>query len=205
MDFTTLATPERLQKAIRAVQARGIATEYLSTKEAALARLQTLIPDGAQVMTAGSITLKEIGFEAQLCAGYHAWRNLRGEVQAENDVVKRAILRRQANLADYSVGSVHAITESGEIAIASQTGSQLISYLYSRNVIWVAGTHKIVSTLEDALRRIREYCAPRQEEMGISLGRAGMGTIGKILLFETEVAYLQRKIHLLLVNEVLGY
>lgn len=205
MDYTTLASPERLQNTIQAIQARGIAVEHVDTKEAALARLQTLIPDGAAVMTAGSITLKQIGFEDQLCAGYHAWRNLRGEVQVENDAVKRAILRRQANLADYSVGSVHAITEAGEIAIASQTGSQLISYLHSRNVIWVVGTHKIVATLEDALRRIREYCAPRQEEMGIGLGRVGMGTIGKILIFETELAYLQRHIYLLLVNEVLGY
>jgi L-lactate utilization protein LutC len=205
MDYTSLATPESLQRAMQAVQARGIAVEYVETPAAALMRLQALIPDDAAVMTAGSITLKQIGFEAQLMAGYHGWHYLRGEVQAEADPEKRSALRRQANLSDYIVGSVHAITEAGEIAIASQTGSQLISYLYSRNVIWVAGTHKIVPTLEEGLRRIREYSARLKEEAGQSQGRSGLGTVGKILLFEAEMAYLRRQVRLILVGKVLGY
>jgi hypothetical protein len=149
--------------------------------------------------------LLQIDFENQLKTGVRGWRSLRAAIQAENDPARRAQLRKESLLAEYCVGSVHAIAETGEIIVASQTGSQLSPYLSCRNVIWVAGTQKIVATLEDAFRRVREYCSPKVEELGKSQGRTGLGTIGKILIFEREVPYLQRSIRLILVNDVLGF
>jgi hypothetical protein len=52
---------------------------------------------------------------------------------------------------------VYAITEQGEILLASATGNQLGPAASGAGlVIWVAGTHKLVCTLSDELRRIRE-------------------------------------------------
>ena len=59
------------------------------------------------------------------------------------------------------LGSVHAITEQCEILIASATGSQLGPAASGAGlVIWEVGTQKLVRTLEDGLRRVREYSLP---------------------------------------------
>ena len=51
MPFDILPTPDRLQKTIEAVRARGVTVTLVDTKEAALAHLQALIPADASVMT----------------------------------------------------------------------------------------------------------------------------------------------------------
>jgi L-lactate utilization protein LutC len=207
MEYNTLPPLDRLQKAIAAVQARGVSVTLVETKEAALVQLQTLIPVGVTVMTGASITLQQIGFEALLMEGKHPWMYLKAQIQGENDPVKRSVLRKQAILADYFLGSIQAIAETGEILIASATGSQLPAYAFSSsNVIWVAGTQKISPTLKAAFHRVRDYVLPLEDQhMKQLYGKESGSFIGKILVFEREAPYLQRKVHLLLVNEVLGF
>ena len=60
---------------------------------------------------------------------------------------------------DVIVGSVHAITEQGEVVVASASGSQLGPYASGAGkVIWVVGSQKIVPSLDEAMRRIRGVC-----------------------------------------------
>ena len=102
------------------------------------------------------------------------------------------------------MGSVHSVTQPGEVVIASATGSQLASYVYaSHNVIWVVGTQKIVLTLEEALKRIREYFLPLEDERVKQAGFKG-SAVAKILIFEKETLP-SRKITLIFVNEKLGF
>lgn len=207
MNFDTLATPERLQKTIEAVQKRGVTVTLVETKESALTQLQALIPTGVTVMTGASVTLQQIGFEALLMSGKHSWRNLKDALLAEKDPAKQSALRRQATLADYYLGSVHAVAETGEILIASASGSQLPAYAFSsKNVIWVAGAQKITPTLETALQRVREYVLPLEDQHMKQLrGNEAGSFIGKLLIFEREAPYLHRNVNLILVNEVLGF
>ena len=207
MPFDILPTPDRLQKTIEAVRARGVTVTLVDTKEAALAHLQALIPADASVMTGASITLQQTGFEALLMSGNHSWKYLKAGILAEKDPAKTLALRKQATLADYFLGSVHAIAETGEILIASATGSQLSAYAYSStNIIWVAGAQKITPNLETAFQRVREYVLPLEDKhMKQLYGEQARSFIGKILLFEREAPYLHRSVNLLLVNEVLGF
>jgi L-lactate utilization protein LutC len=207
MPFDILPTPDRLQKTIEAVRARGVTVTLVDTKEAALAHLQALIPADASVMTGASITLQQTGFEALLMSGNHPWKYLKAGILAEKDPAKTLALRKQATLADFFLGSVHAIAETGEILIASATGSQLSAYAYSStNIIWVAGAQKITPNLETAFQRVREYVLPLEDKhMKQLYGEQARSFIGKILLFEREAPYLHRSVNLLLVNEVLGY
>jgi L-lactate utilization protein LutC len=207
MNYNSLPAADRLQKTIDAVQARGITVTLLETKEAALAKLQTMIPAGATVMTGGSVTLQQIGFEALLIGKKHPWRNLKDEILAEKDPIRQAILRKQGTLADYFLASVHAIAETGEILIASATGSQLPAYAFSsNNVIWVAGAQKITPTVETAFQRVREYVLPLEDRHTKQLyGNEAGSFIGKLLIFEREAPNLHRTVNLLLVNEVLGF
>ena len=206
MSYSTLPDTMRLQKTIEAVKARGIMVELVETKEAALARLQTLIPAGSVVMTGGSVTLTQIGLDALLISGNHPWRNFKAVLLAEKDPTKQSAMRLQGTLAEYFLGSVNAIAETGELVFASATGSQLPAYAYSsRNVIWVAGAQKITPSLDEALRRVREYVLQMESERQKNVGNKGGSFIGRILIFEREPAYLRRNLHLILVNEVLGF
>jgi hypothetical protein len=202
--YSNLPTPAQIQQTISELKPRGINVQLVDTPADALDKLQQLIPSGATLMIAASQSLKEIGFEDLLKAKTHGWVNLKEALFSEPDSAKQAELRTQSALADYYVGSVQAITEAGEMMIASHSGSQLPAYAFtSRNVIWVAGVQKIVPTLEAALRRIREYSLPREDERMKAMGMRG-SRIGKLLIFEWEAPHLQRHLNLILVNQVVG-
>jgi L-lactate utilization protein LutC len=204
LDYSALATQEQIERTAAAVKARGIEVEIVNTGAEALERIKQLIPAGATLTTGASVTLRQIGLEALLIAKTHPWVNLKEAVLAETDRAKQAELRRQSSLAEYFLGSVHAIAETGEIVIASATGSQLSSYAYSSpNLIWVAGAQKITPALDDALRRVREYNFPREDQRMKDMGFPG-SMIGKLLIFEREAPYLNRHITLILVKEALG-
>jgi hypothetical protein len=206
MAYDTLPAPERVQRTVEAVNGRGIRAELVQTKEDALERLKALIPPGCVVMTGASVTLQQIGFEEILISGDHPWRNFKADLLAEKDPVKQSAMRRQGTLAEYFLGSVNALAETGELVFASGSGSQLPAYAYSsRNVIWVAGAQKITPTLEDAMRRVREYVLPLEDQRQKSLGNQAGSRINRILIIEGEPAYLRRDVTLILVNEVLGF
>jgi hypothetical protein len=184
----------------------GIKAEVVGNSGIALARIHELVPAGAKVMTNASTTLKEIGLEAELGSGGSPWNWLKPAIGAENDPAKRSLLRGQASLAEYYVGSVQAVTEMGQVICASGSGSQLASYVYSSpNVIWVVGNQKVVPTLEDGIRRIRDVCVPKMAELTKSKGKPELGVLAKILIIENEMAYTGRSVHLLLVEEALGF
>ena len=206
MIFTSLPTAESIERAIKAVEGRGVFVVPVETKEAALPIIMSLIPDGATVTTGASVTLQEIGFEALLKSGQHRWHNLKAEIVAEKDPARQSQLRKLATLADYFLGSVYAVVETGEIIIASATGSQLAPYVYSSShVIWVAGAQKIVPTLEAGFRRVREHVLPHEDQrMKKAYGENAGSFIGKLLVFEREAPYLRRSVTLVLVKQQVG-
>lgn len=206
MNYAMLPSLDRINIAIAAVRLRGIAAEIVESKETVLEKVKALIPPGATLMTAGSVTLRQIGLEEELKSGNHPWRNLKAEILGEKDPARQSVLRKQATLADYCLGSVQAVAESGEIVVASATGSQLSPYAFSsRNIIWIVGAQKIVPTLDDAMRRVREYVLPKEDQRMKDIGNSIGSFIGKILIVEREAAYLRRTVTLLVVNEILGY
>lgn len=204
MDYATLASPEIVQKVMAALEARKMHAVLVNTKAEALAKIQEMIPSGAEVMTASSTTLQEIGFVDLLKSKNHPWNNLKDAIVAETDPAKQTELRKKSLSADYFLGSVHAITESGQVLDASASGSQIPGYAFSsNNVIWVVGTQKIVPTLEDALTRIRTYVFPLEDARMKSVSGYG-SAINKILISEGELMP-NRKVTLIFVNEKLGF
>ncbi len=203
MKWTELADEETVRKTSEALKNRGISVEFFENKEEAFTRLKNLIPAGSSVTTGASVTLDEIGFTGYLRSGRHSWNNLKARIVAEKNPSKQRQLRKQSVLADYYLGSVHAVTQSGEVFVASNTGSQLPAYAYtSDNVVWVVGVQKIVKNVEEAMKRIREYCLPLEDKRMKEAGAKG-SVIGKILMFERETLP-ARKIILIFVNEKIG-
>jgi L-lactate utilization protein LutC len=204
MTYDQLASPEVVQETISALKERNIEALLVNTKEEALEKIKEMIPAGASVMTGGSTSLNEIGFSDLLVSKNHSWKNLKDEIVAETDPDKQNELRKQSVLADYFLGSVHAVTKDGEVLVASASGSQIPSYVFtSPNVIWVVGVQKIVSDLNAAFDRVKTYVFPLEDQRMKSTGAQG-SIIGRWLVFEREIMP-SRKVTLIFVNEKLGF
>jgi hypothetical protein len=66
------------------------------------------------------------------------------------------------------------------------------------------GAQKLVPTLADALKRLREYVVPLEDKH--MMGLYGMQTnLSKILLFEYEPEFMKRSVRVIIVNEKLGF
>jgi L-lactate utilization protein LutC len=204
MKWDELADSNTVVRTAEALRDRGVKAEFIEKKEMVLKRLIESIPDGSEVMTGSSMTLQEIGLIDLLESGRHKWKNLKDEIVAEKDPAKQAELRKKSITAQYFLGSVHAVSQSGEVVIASMTGSQLPSYAFSSdNVIWVVGTQKIAPNLEECLKRVHEYVLPLEDQRMKKAGFKG-SAIGKILIFERETMP-NRRVTLIFVNERLGF
>ena len=201
--WSQLSADEIVQKTSEALKARNFEVEVVENKVAALEKIRQLVPDAASVMTGGSTTLDEIGLTEILKTGQHPWRNLKEEILAEKDEKKQNELRKKSVLADYFLGSVHAITESGQVLVASATGSQLPAYAFtSDHVIWIVGTQKITKDFESAMSRIKDYVFPLEDARTKSVGYPG-SVIGKLMILEHE--YFAGRIKLIFVKEKLGF
>lgn len=205
MDYATLAPQDSITKTAATLTAHHFEPIIVATKEEALAKLKELIPQGASVMNGASKTLEEIGYIEYVKSGAHGWNNLHDAILAEKDPMKQALLRKQSVVSDFYLGSVHAITEEGELVIASNTGSQLPHLAYtSPNIILVVGAQKIVPTLSDALKRLKQRVIPLEDERMKQV--YGYGTMhNKTLILHGENPALGRTVRVIIVNEPLGF
>ncbi len=197
-----LPNQETVEKTVNALRSNGFKAESVPNRAEALKKVRSLIPNGAQVMTGGSKTLEEIGLVGVLASGDHPWENVKAEIVSEKDREKQLALRMKALFADYFLGSVHAVTTKGELIAGSASGSQIAAYAFGGpNLILVAGTNKITENLEEGLMRLREHSVPLEDKRMKGLGFPGT-VLSKIFVYEKEM---QRNVHVILVNEKLGF
>ena len=158
--FADPAPAPRLERAAAALTAHGFTVEILDDAAAARTRVKDLIPEGASVFTGASETLRLSGIEADIndSGRYEALRR-RGRTMDRATQLDE--IWRLMSTPDVIVGSVHAVTETGSLVIASASGSQLPGYAGgAARAIWIAGAQKVVPDLPTALRRVEEHCLP---------------------------------------------
>lgn len=151
---------EHLERAADALAAHGFTVEILDDAAAARARVEELIPEGASVFTGASETLRLSGIEADINTSgrYDA---VRPRVLAMDRGTEQDEIRRLTSTPDVIMGSVHAVTETGSLVVASGSGSQLPGYAGgAARAIWIVGAQKVVPDLPTALRRVEEHCLP---------------------------------------------
>ncbi|MCF6470835.1 hypothetical protein FAF44_20915 [Nonomuraea sp. MG754425] len=158
--FTDAAPGQRLERAAAALTANGFTVEILDDAAAARARVRALIPDGASVFTGASETLRLSGIDEDINAGGR-YEAVKPRTLAMDRATQADEIRRLRASPDVAVGSVHAVTETGCLVIASGSGSQLPGYAGgAARAIWVVGAQKVVPDLGVALRRVEEHCLP---------------------------------------------
>jgi hypothetical protein len=196
--YTTLADQKMIDQTVQSLRNNGFTVYVVDSGEAARRKFFEILPDGAEVMNMTSMTLEAIGVAQEILESgrYDAVRNRMGQMDEKER-------RRVANAPDWSVGSVHAITRDGQVLIASRTGSQIPAHAYSAaNVIWVAGTQKIVRSLDDAFDRMQEHSWPLETQR-FRKARGTGSWPNKVLLFNGEM--MKGRVSVILVKEALGF
>lgn len=180
---------------------RGFTAEFAPDGAAAREAVLRMIPPGARVMTGGSTTLEHIGVPDALAAGHHHY--LRVAIRAEQDAALRHKLRVEANAAPWFVSSVNAITEDGILVAADGAGNRVAALAFGpSHVIVVASVNKVVPTLEDAMRRVRDVALPLESERLRKAGYPGGSYIAKWTILERDAP---GRVHVVLVGEPLGF
>jgi len=200
-----LGSAEIISKTSAALTANNIEVTIVDTGAEALAKIKEWIPAGASVNNGSSRTLEQIGYIDYLKEGKHGWNNLKVAILAEKDPEKQKMMRKQAVISDYYLGSVHGLAETGEFVIASNTGTQLPHIVYtSPNLIFVVSTKKIVPTLADAIERVEKVVYPLEDQRLMESSKVHT-MVSKIVIFKKENPRMGRKVRMILVNEDLGF
>jgi hypothetical protein len=199
-----LADKQTVEKTIEALTSKNINAIFVDSGEEAKKKVIEIIPKGAEVMTMTSVTLSKLGIPEAI------------NDSGKYDAIKPKLLKMDRNTQSlemqkigsapqWSIGSIHAVTEEGNVVIASNTGSQLPAYAYgSQHVIWVVGTQKIVKNLEMAMKRIYEYILPLESvRLNKQYNMTTGSNVSKILIVNKE--FMPNRVTLIFVNEILGF
>ena len=132
-----------------------------------------------------SKTLEDVGLYEELFASGR-YDSVRARYMAMDRETQGREIRKLMAAPDYMLGSVQAVTESGDLVAASATASQLGAYAYGAGrLILVVGSQKIVRDLDQALLRIESYVLPY--EQALVRRQLNIGTfIGKVLVIRRE-------------------
>jgi hypothetical protein len=201
-EFARLANNDQIERTARALEANNIHTLIAENGQEAKRIFFELIPEGAEVFLGASVTLETLGIKDEIDKSGR-FEALRPKIFAMNREAQGREIRKLGGAPDYAAGSVHAVTEDGQVLIASNTGSQLGPYASGAGkVIWVVGAQKIVRDLDEGLRRIQEYTYPLEEEHMQQLYAVGTH-INKVLIVNAELR--PNRITMIIVKEELGF
>jgi hypothetical protein len=200
--FGTVADDASVKRATAALEANGITVLRVANPAEARRIVLDLIPDGAQVSHGASQSLEVAGIiEAVEKSGRYQLLRLR--LRSMDRKTQADEIRRLGAAPDVMLGSVHAVTETGSLIAASMGGSQLGPYVSGAGrVILVVGTQKIVSDLEEGLRRVNDY-AFLLEDARAQLAYGIHSAVNKVLIINREVV--PGRITVVFVDEVLGF
>jgi L-lactate utilization protein LutB len=149
---------DKTKRTVEALRNNGFDSFYVPTKTAALERLLQLIPEGSGVGIAGSMTIRQIGLDDAL-------RNRGDRVDdiwaKKYKMEEHMTIRKKHFDADIFLTSSNAITEDGRLINIDGLGNRVAAMVFGpKKVIIVAGINKIVKTLDDGIRRVRDISAP---------------------------------------------
>jgi hypothetical protein len=199
--FTRLPDDKVLDETVVALEEHGFSVDVVDDFDAARAAVLARIPEGSTVMTNTSVTLQETGIADAINDGAQ-YESARNKLMALDFATQLQEMKAIGGQPEYALGSVHAVTHDGTLAIASASGSQLAAYAWgAANVIFVIGAQKLVPTLEAAHERIYEHSLKLEDARAIAT--YGMNSsVGKILLIQQETP---GRIHIVLIRQLVGY
>jgi L-lactate utilization protein LutC len=203
--WNAAASRSSIDKTLKALNENSIETTFAANAEEAKRMVLSMIPEGSEVLTMTSITLDTIGVAKELNESGR-FNSLRGTFAKMSSQSNGKEMRKLGAGPDFTVGSAHAVTETGTVLVASNTGSQLPAYAYGGGtVILVVGAQKIVPDVEEGMKRIDDYLITKESERArkaYGLPETWNTSANKILMLNRESQ--PGRLKLIIVNEVLG-
>ena len=201
-DFSRPASAAQIERTMQALEANNIHTILAENGAVAKKKLFEILPGDAEVFTSSSITLNALGISDEIDKSGH-YDSVRAKLGEMDPKTQTREMQKMGATPEYMIGSVHAVTETGRILIASLSGSQLAGYAASaEHIIWVVGTQKIVPTIEDGIRRLQEYTLPLEDARAFK-AYGIHSSINKLLIVKKEV--IPGRTTMILVKENLGF
>ncbi len=199
--WATIPAMTTIKKTIASLKENGMEAMVVNSEEEAKQKALELIPEGSEVMTMTSKTLEAIGL-VETFNDSTKYNAVRSKLMTDGNAPHEK--KRLGAAPEYTIGSVHAVTEDGHVFIASNTGSQLAAYVYGADiVVWVVGTQKIVKDDEEAKKRIYEYTLPLESKRAHEAYGIPGSAVNKFLIINKEVQ--PGRITLIFINENLGF
>jgi acyl-CoA hydrolase len=201
-EFSAPAGEDRVARTAAALEANGITVLRAPNRAEAKRIVLDLIPAESEVHQGASASLEAAGITEEIEKSGR-YKPLRPRLFSMDRATQADEIRRLSASPDVMLGSVHAITETGSLVVASASGSQLGPYASgARKVILVVGTQKIVPGLEDALRRVDEYAFPLEDARAQAAYGMHSG-VNKVLIINRE--WVPGRITVVLCDEALGF
>ena len=198
---------------IEEMKKRNFEAFYCETREEALEKALSLIEKGSVVANGGSMTLEEIGLLSYIKVHSEDY-NFIDRSLAKTDEEKRKCHAKSV-LADYYLMSANAFTEDGQLVNIDGNGNRVSCLCFGpKHVIVVVSMNKMVPTVEDAYKRIREYaCSPNCIRLGLNTPCALTGFCKECIsdssicaeFVTTRMSRYPDRIKVILVGEPLGF
>lgn len=178
-------------------------------KEEALRVAMSFVKPQMRIGFGGSTSVKEIGLYEYVTSrkDITLFNQYESGISMEENVERR----RQGLLVDLYICSTNALSKNGELINADGSGNRVAAQMFGpKKVLIIAGKNKLVETIEDGFKRIREVAAPknieRMNNVAKSMGkvpRYTLETIGQKFSYITgdEVG----RTSIILVDEDLGF
>jgi len=220
---------ERAKVVVTNLQKRNINAYYVANRTEALSTVLEMIPEGAKVVRADSVTVDQVGIIPALRKRNR--NELVDPFERETDgslvpeVQKhRWKMWREAFSADVFLTGTNAVTLDGKLVNIDATGNRVAPIIFGpEKVILVIGWNKIVKDVNEAIERIHNVCAPinaRRHALKHQLPEMGelpCARTGKCVdcshewricratvIIEGTYARVKGRIHVVLVGEELG-
>ena len=200
--YTTPASTAELEALAVRLKERNFEPVIVEDAAAAKAAVLERLPEGSEVHSAKSKTLEDIGVFQELMES-DRYDYLRKQYFKMDRNTQAREMRKLIAAPDIMLGSAQAVTEAGQLVVASASGSQMGPYsAASGKLILVVGSQKIVPDLEAALRRIREYVTPYEDAR--LRAQMGVGTkLARVLILEQD--FMPGHTTVILVKQPVGY
>lgn len=143
------------------MRGRNIDARYVSSRGEAFSLILGMIPEGASIGLGDSLTLEQIGVIQAVRAGnYRLFDRYRKGISPPG-VKDDGRNKYRALTADVFLTSTNAVTIDGKLVSVDGAGTRVAPMIFGpKKVILAIGANKIVSSVEEGLRRVREVSAP---------------------------------------------
>ena len=157
MGYKSESYENQAKTIIKNLKKRNMIGYYCETGKEALDLVKSILPKGSLVTNGGSETLVETGIMDLIRSGEYEYIDRKSAKTPEES---RALYGRIVT-ADYYLMSTNAITKEGELINVDGVGNRVACLINGpEHILIITGMNKVVTTVEDGIRRVRNIAAP---------------------------------------------